>query len=203
MSSGVYAATLAIMEADDAELTSAELRRFTRREYDELVNKGYFEDEKIELLRGLLVTMSPEGDEHYSITSLIANVITRALPERFGIATNAPFCATDDSEPEPDICVFDRTRFPRTKPTESLLIVEVAYSSIRRDRNVKLPIYAEANVPEYWIILVATQTVEVYTEPRNGTYTKMEKILPDGVLRPRIDPTIAIEMRSLPWPEPS
>jgi len=191
------------MEADDAELKSTELRRFTRREYDELVNKGYFEDEKIELLRGLLVTMSPQGSEHYMITTRIANAITRALPPRFGIAAHSPFCATDDSEPEPDICVFDTTKFPRTKPTEALLIVEVAYSSIRRDRNIKLPIYAEANVPEYWIILVATQTVEVYTEPRNGTYTKMEKILPDGVLRPTIDPTIAIEMRSLPWPEPS
>jgi len=199
----VHAGTLAIMETDDAELTSAELRRFTRREYDALIDAGYFEDEKIELLRGLLVTMRPQGDEHYSITTLIANQLTRALPDRVGIATHSPFCATDDSEPEPDICVFDRTRFPRTKPTESLLIVEVAYSSVRRDRNIKLPIYAEAGVPEYWVILIANQSVEVYTEPRNGTYTKMERILSDGVLRPTLDPTIQIDMRSLPWPEAS
>jgi Uma2 family endonuclease len=191
------------MESDDATLTSAELRRFTCREYDALVDAGYFEDEKIELLRGLLVTMSPQGDEHSLITTRIANTITRALPPRFGIAVHSPFCATDDSEPEPDICVFDATKFLRTKPTEALLIVEVAHSSLRRDRNIKLPIYAEAGVPEYWIILVATQIVEIYTEPRNGTYTKMERILSDGVLRPRIDPTIAIEMRSLPWPEAS
>jgi Uma2 family endonuclease len=189
------------MDAGDERLP---LRRFTRREYDDLIDRGFFEeDEHIELLRGLLVTMSPHGHEHYSITCLVGNVLTRALPPRFGVAMHSPFCATEDSEPEPDVCVFDCERFPRTKPTEALLLVEVSGDSLRRDRDVKLSIYAENGVPEYWIVILATQEVEVYTDPRDGGYVKMERIGLDGVLRPAFDPTIEIPLRTLPWPDAS
>lgn len=197
----MYGATLETMDPSNDGLP---LRRFTRREYDDLIDRGFFdEDEKVELLRGLLVTMSPQGHEHYSITTLVGNVLTRALPERFGIAMHSPFCATDDSEPEPDITVFDRDRFPRTKPTEALLLVEVAGDSVRRDRGVKLGIYAENGVPEYWIVLVEKYQVEVYTDPRDGSYSKMQRLALDEVLRPQFDPTIAIPLRTLPWPEAS
>ena len=196
----MYGATLEDMDAGD----KLPLRRFTRREYDDLIDRGFFEpDEKVELLRGLLVTMSPQGDEHYSITRKVGNVLTRALPERFGVAMHSPFCATDDSEPEPDICVFDCERFPRTKPTEALLLVEVSGDSLRRDRGVKLGIYAENGVPEYWIVIVGRCEVEIYTEPCDVGYAKMERIAIDGLLRPWFDPTIVIPLRTLPWPEAS
>jgi Uma2 family endonuclease len=77
------------------------LRRFTRREYDRLVEEGWFDGEPIELLHGMLVEMSPQGAGHFGISVKIANVLTRALSERFGVATHSPFAATDDSEPSP------------------------------------------------------------------------------------------------------
>jgi Uma2 family endonuclease len=182
--------------------STSELRRFTRREYDALVAQGFFEGEPIELLHGLLLTMSPQGDDHFSISVVVANVLTRALPERFGIATHSPFAASDDSEPEPDVYVFDRQAFARQIPDRALLVVEVSRSSLRRDRHLKLPIYARNGVPEYWIVNLVDREVEVHSEPDGDSYKKIELITMSGALHPKFDPTIEIAMSSLPWADP-
>lgn len=193
----VYGATLENMEAEPDVPESRELRRFTRREYDEMVDKGFFEDERIELLEGFLVTMSPQSHEHFSTSMLIQNKLVRALPETYGVANHSPFCATDDSEPEPDICVFDLRRFPRTKPTEALLIVEVSGDSLRRDGGVKRRIYAKNGVPEYWIVDLVRGVVEVYREPRRNAYDAHSIIEADGILRPQFAPEIEIPVSGL------
>jgi Uma2 family endonuclease len=179
------------------------LRRFTRREYDELVAQGFFEGEPIELLQGLVLTMSPQGVDHFSISVVLANVLTRALPERFGIATHSPFAASDDSEPEPDVYVFDREAFDRRLPDRALLVVEISRTSLKRDRSVKLPIYATNGVPEYWIVNLVDREVEVHSQPNGDAYERMELVTMSGVLRPQFDPTIEIAMSSLPWAEPT
>ena len=181
------------------ESETIEQRRFTRREYDELVRQGWFEDEPIELLRGMLVKMSPQGVDHFSISVVLAN--DACPPERFAIATHSPFAASDDSEPEPDVYVFDREAFDRQLPDRALLVVEVSRTSLRRDRSVKLPIYAKNGVPEYWIVNLVDQEVEIHTRPNGDTYERMELVTMSGALRPQFDPTIA--MSSLPWAEPT
>lgn len=190
----------ASLETMDPCLEGESFRRFTQREYRDLVNQGWFEDEPIELLRGMLVTMTPQGRDHWPVSSVLMHVLARALPiDRYGIAAHSGFAATPDSEPEPDVQVFDRTKYPRSIPSEALLIIEVSRSSLRRDRNIKRPIYAENGVPEYWIVVLADREVEVYTQPVGGTYTQMTRVTIDGTLRPQFDPTIEIAMTSLPW----
>lgn len=191
----------ATLEDMDPEIFLGErLRPISRREYDELVELGWFEDEPIELLRGMLVEMTPQGNDHSDIGAWIAHRFMAVLSiYEWDVRTHSPYAATDDSEPEPDVQVSRKPKPRGSHPTSALLVVEVSRSSLRKDRKLKLPIYAENGVPEYWIVDLVKRAVEVYTEPVNGTYAHVEHVDMTGTLRPRFDPSIAIAMAELPW----
>ncbi len=184
----------------DPDLQSERLRPLLRREYDRLVDLGCFEDEKIELLRGVLVEMSPQGITHGDLSEWLAQWFSATLPmTEYRVRSQLPFAATDDSEPEPDLLVTKRVADRRGHPTAALLVVEVSHSSLRKDRTVKLGIYAEAGVPEYWIIDVERERVEVYTEPSGREYRRCEFVERTGVLRPAQLPGIELAVADLPW----
>jgi len=84
----------------DPELLEPEaLRKLTRREYDKLVELGFFEDERVELLCGMLVTMSPQGGPHATISNWFAQELTLRLGRDFDVRAHSPYAASDDSEP--------------------------------------------------------------------------------------------------------
>ncbi|MBA3452282.1 MAG: Uma2 family endonuclease [Deltaproteobacteria bacterium] len=175
-------------------------RPLSRREYDELVNLGVFENEKIELLRGMLVTMSPQGSPHARMIVWLTRRLIKALDDSWEVRPGLPYAASDDSEPEPDllVTVADPTR--PDHPSTALLLIEVSNSSLRKDRKIKLPIYAEAGVPEYWIIDVSAAgevSVAVYTEPTKDGYAKLVTLRDGDVLRPLHVP-IEIAVSDLP-----
>jgi Uma2 family endonuclease len=105
--------------------------------------------------------------------------------------------------PEPDLLVFDAIAGRRGIPAEALLAVEVTMASLRSHRTAKLPLYATAGIPEYWIVVAPDREVEIYTEPRTGTYMHMVRLGIEGVLRPLFAPSIEIALRSLPWADAS
>ena len=187
----------------DPELESERLRPLMRREYDALVERGYLVDDRIELLRGMLVEMSPQGPAHASITEWLHAHFVRGLPpHQFRIRSHSPYAATDDSEPEPDVLVARGVAADYEHPTAALLLVEVALESLRKDRKLKLGIYAEAGVPEYWIIDVEGQRVEVYTQPAGLQYQKVETFDRHATLRPTALPAIDVPLAELPWGAP-
>ena len=155
---------------DPAMLAPEKLRPLLRREYEQLVELGVFEDERIELLRGQLVTMSPQGPPHATVTARLAQHLIRALDDSFDVRSHSPFAATDDSEPEPDVSVSRRQR--------------------RRA-------YAENDTPEYWVFDLRTKTVFVHTRPANGTYTLVEKRGRGDVLRPTRLPGLALSVSKM------
>lgn len=184
---------------DLEDLKPAGLRPLWRREYDQLVELGVFEDEKLELLRGQLVTMSPEGWQHTEIGQWLLRRLIRALDPAFEVRHAAPFAASDDSEPEPDLFVGKPQPGRRAHPSEALLLIEVSASSIRKDRTIKRALYAEIGVPEYWIIDITrgAPVVEVYTQPTSTGYAKVTMHRDGDVLRPRHVP-IEIAVADLP-----
>jgi len=151
------------------------LRRFSRAEYDRLVELGLFQDEKLELLHGILVPMSPQGVSHTSAVQQLLRLL-RPLEDRAVIRIQMPFVAVDESEPEPDVAVVPIDRYRTHHPSQASLIVEVADSSQQKDRRIKGPLYAACGVPEYWLVLVEKGLVEVYREPAEGRYQRMESI---------------------------
>ena len=149
------------------------LRRMKRSEYDRLVQLGVFEGERAELLWGVIVTMGPIGAEHNWTVQELQRLLTLALDEGWRVRGQSSFAASDDSEPEPDISVlrFD-AKLRHEHPQTASLVVEVAWSSLRRDR-AKAALYAAAGVPEYWIVDLDKRAVEVYTDPSGDRYRTM------------------------------
>lgn len=183
---------------DPPFIESQPLRLLSRREYDRLVDHGWFVDESIELLRGVLVTMSPQGRAHASAIEFFNEQLVLQLAGSHGVRPQLPFAADDWSEPEPDLAVVRKDPILRDHPSEALLVVEIADSSLAIDRGLKRTIYAEVGIPEYWIVDVNGRTVEVHTRPDGGYYSRVQ-ILRDGdVLRPTLLPEVAIWVAEIP-----
>jgi Uma2 family endonuclease len=183
---------------DPPFVESQPLRLLSRREYDRLVDLGWFLDEPIELLRGVLVTMSPQGRAHASAIAFFNEQLVLQLAGRLAVRPQLPFAADDWSEPEPDLAVVRKDPGLRGHPSEALLVVEVADSSLVIDRGLKRTIYAEVEVPEYWIVDVNGRTIEVHTRPGGGYYSTVH-ILRDGdVLRPTLLPGVTIPVADIP-----
>ncbi len=187
---------------DPKLLAPERVRPLSRREYDQLVDLGAFENERIELLRGMLVTMSPQGGPHAGLTAWFARRLIRALDDTFDVRSHSPFVATDDSEPEPDVSV-SASRSIKEHPSSALLLIEVSQSSLRIDRVVKMSIYAEAGVPEYWVVDVDASEVEVFTQPGPDGYRCRERFGRGHTLQPAKLPGIALAVADIPWPGPS
>jgi Uma2 family endonuclease len=169
---------------DPALLAPERVRGLRRDEYEKLVELGVFEDERVELLRGVLVEMSPQGDTHSRVAAWIAQRFGAKLSfARFDVRSHSPYAASDDSMPEPDVSVSRRV--PRLgHPDRALLLVEVSGSSLIKDRGIKTEIYADAGVPEYWIVNVQTRQVEVLTHPTHSGYQRSSVREMGDVLRP-------------------
>jgi Uma2 family endonuclease len=150
-------------------------RPITRREYDRLVADGFFdEDERVELLYGVLVRMTPQKPPHASLVQRITRALAPLLLPRAEVRIQLPFAASDDSEPEPDVAVVPLGDYRDEHPTKAFLIIEVAHTSHRKDREVKGRLYAESGVPEYWLVDVPGCAVEVYSQPAGGCYERCE-----------------------------
>ncbi len=163
------------------------IRGLTRAEYDQLIELGAFDGEKIELLRGQLVTVSPIGSRHTRLTVWMNRYLIEHLDHSFEVHPGLSFAASRDSEPEPDMMVVRKDPARVHHPEQALLLMEFSDSSIRKDQKLKLSIYAEAGVPEYWIFDLSREgelVVEVYREPADGRYATATKHHDGEVLRP-------------------
>ena len=154
----------------------APIRPLRRIEYEKLVESGTFRGEKIELLYGALVPMSPIGPPHASSVQRLDALMHARLGSRIAIRIQLPFAARDLSEPEPDVALVPPGDYDEAHPAEASLIVEIAGSSLSQDRGTKARLYAECAVPEYWIVNLATRELEVHTEPSNGKYAAVSTL---------------------------
>ena len=156
--------------------SAAEVIRPLRRvEYDQLVALGAFQDERIELLEGELVAMSPIGAPHSSAVQKLNRLLVLAFDGRAVVRCQLPFAALELSEPEPDFVVVPSADYDTDHPSEAFLIVEVSESSLAMDRGKKLRLYASCGVPEYWVVNLPERCIEVYTQPSPGAYAKLER----------------------------
>ena len=141
-------------------------RRFTREEYYRLAEIGFFQGERVELIEGEIVKMSPISPLHGEVLTLLAERLWQLFGEGYRVRVQLPL-SLGDSEPEPDIAVVPGKAgdYVHAHPTTALLVVEVAQTSLEYDREVKAPLYARAGIPEYWIVNLDGQCIEVYRDP--------------------------------------
>lgn len=164
--------------------------RLSRDRYHQMIESGIFgEDERIELIEGGLVTISPIGAEHSGIVDQLSEILVDQLARRAVVKVQGPIQLDDHSEPEPDVVLSKPRRdyYKRSlpQPADVLLVIEVADSSLAYDRTVKMPLYAQAGITEAWIINLIDRWIEVYRDPSPAGYTTMLKILPGRAIAPQ------------------
>ena len=158
---------------DPTELGGRDIRRFTRREFERMVEVGIIdEDDRIELLHGWVVRMSPIHPPHSRAVNVLTMMLVPALLGRAMVSVQCPFAAGPYSLPQPDLAVVPLSAADdeRHHPHQASLVIEVADSSLPKDRRIKAPLYARAGIPEYWIVNVRKRNVEVHRAPRRTGY---------------------------------
>ena len=148
---------------------------FTVEEFERMGEAGIFsEDTRLELLEGEIVEMSPIGSRHAACVKFLSRFLNRALGEVALISTQDPIQLDDFTEPQPDVALLrlrdDFYRRAHPKPSDVLLVVEVADTTVDYDRLVKLPLYAKAGIPEVWIINLPAEEIETYADPAGDAY---------------------------------
>jgi len=183
------------------------LGRWTRREYERLIDHGFLdEDDPIELLDGLLLVKEPQRSPHRTAVLLVARALERAFGEGWFVQTQSPIILDDRSEPEPDVCVVRGS--PRdyvdAHPRHPALIVEVAQSGLRIARGRKARGYARARITDYWIVNLADRVLEVHREPaRPGParprwgYASIDTLAADATVTPLAAPSATIRVADL------
>jgi Uma2 family endonuclease len=169
------------------------LRPLRRGEYDRLVELGVFGSERVELLYGMLVSMSPQGAPHAYVVRELTRRLTLMLGDRALVQAQSPLALSEESEPEPDVAVVPWGDYRQEHPHTALLVVEVAESSLRDDRLIKGRLYAEAAIPEYWIIDVRRVVLERHTRPSGSGYLERSEHGPGETLTLVALPEVSIE----------
>jgi Uma2 family endonuclease len=145
-----------------------QLRRWKRVEYERLVEKGVFTPgERVELIDGLLLVAEPQSSSHFTAVRLAERALVHAFGEGWDVRAQGPIALDDTSEPEPDVAVVrgELRDFVEAHPADPVLVVEVALTSLRFDREHKSSLYARAGRPEYWIVNLVDRVLEVRREP--------------------------------------
>ncbi len=171
-------------------------RRFTVDEYCAMADAGILgEEERIELLDGEIVVMPPIGAPHEDGTTRLSSDLITRLQGRAWVRVQNSVRINDYGLPEPDIAIVRlRDDYHRQRPTPAdvLLVTEVSDSSLEYERDVKLPRYAAAGIPEVWIANVPARQVEAFHDPVDGVYQSSRIVPDDGKLSPRAFPDVAL-----------
>jgi Uma2 family endonuclease len=185
----------------ETESLSQKRRRFTVAEYHRMIDAGILgEDEHVELLEGEILEMSPQEKPHARALSKLNGRFGRFLTSAHAIRIQLPLTLAD-SEPEPDLAIVreDDEAAASRHPSTALLVVEIANTSVRYDLNVKARLYAQASIPEYWLIVVPKHAVEVLRDPdaKGGGYRSRTTLTTSETLSPVAFPGLVIPVGSL------
>jgi Uma2 family endonuclease len=141
---------------------------WTRAEYDRLIEVGVFRpDDAVELLGGELIVSEPQSSAHYTAIGLVEDALRAAFGPSWLVRSQGPIALDMESEPEPDVAVVAGSRrdYGRSHPARPVLIVEIAESSLRVDREYKGSLYARSGLLDYWVLNLINRVLEVYREP--------------------------------------
>lgn len=132
------------------------------------------EDDRVELIEGELFDMAPIGSRHASVVAQLSKLLTLGVGDRALVFVQNPLRIPQHNEPLPDLMLLkpraDRYRDALPGPADVLLVVEVADTTVQRDRELKLPLYARHAIPEAWLVDVNRPSVSVFREPHEGAY---------------------------------
>lgn len=179
-------------------------RLFTNAEYHAMGDAGILApDERVQLIAGEIVVMSPMGSRHAAGVGLTTDAFytSRQLEGRALIRAQLPLVIPDFSEPEPDFMLLvrrdDQYALAHPRPEDVLLLVEVADSTLAYDRRVKLPLYAAAGVPESWLMNLQDDGIEAHADPSPDGYRTVRRYRAGDVISPIAFPDLSFSVSQL------
>jgi Uma2 family endonuclease len=179
-------------------------RRWTRDEYYRLGELGFFQGQRVELIDGEIMVLSPQNWPHTSTVARVDQALQRVLGTGFWVRTQFPL-NLGTSDPEPDVSVvIGRLEDYSDHPTTALLIVEVSESNLTYDRTRKTSLYARAGIADYWTVNLVDKQVEVYRDPRPDPsqpyghgYASVTILVPPAVVNPLAAPQASLAIADL------
>lgn len=156
-------------------------RQFTVREYHQMTEAGILrEDDRLELIKGEIIRMSPIGPRHAAYAKRLNQLFSRKLGDRVLIGVQDPVQLDNISEPQPDVTLlepredFYATAHPR--PEDIFLLVEIADTTVAYDRDVKVALYCDRGIAEVWLVDLKKQCLELYRQPSANGYLYVRKL---------------------------
>lgn len=177
--------------------TAFKTKRWTIDEYHRLIETGFLANDRVELLRGEIVEMLPEGTLHAEQSQEADRYLNRLLGGVAYVRQAKPITLPDDSEPEPDIAIVEdlgreyRSHHPYSENV--FWLIEYSHSTLQRDLDEKLKIYAATGIREYWVVDIEHLILRVHREPRGENYQLVQEY-ESGVVFAEAFPEIAIEV---------
>jgi Uma2 family endonuclease len=181
---------------------SAARRLFTREEYHRMGEVGILKPtDRVELIRGEIVEMAPIGRRHHAFVDNLTQLLVVRLAGRGIVSVQNPVVLADDTEPQPDLAVYRRRPVPykerEAHAEDVLLLIEVAESSLAYDRSTKLRLYAEAGIPEYWVVDCVAESIEVHRTPDRGGYRDVSRVAGAAALTLHAFPDVTLTVAEI------
>jgi len=177
-------------------------KKFTRDIYHKMAELAIFqESDRLELIKGEIIEMSPVGTRHAACVNRLNQLLGKKLPSETIISVQNPIVLTNNSEPQPDLVIlkyrqdFYANQHPH--PEDILLLIEVSDSSIDYDKNVKIPLYAENQISEVWLVNLNDNSVEIYQKPYRNYYQSIQKLSAINIISLNNFPEVEIKISEL------
>ncbi len=164
-------------------MVNTQIRQLTTAEYYGMIESGIIrEGERVELILGQIFTMAAKGTRHTVTTTKLLKTLLTLVGDGAIVRCQDPITLPNNSEPEPDI-VIARLRSDdyinsHPSPADIILVIEVAESTIKFDRDTKAPLYAATGINEYWIVNLIDNRLEIYRQPEGNIYTSVQIVMP-------------------------
>lgn len=176
------------------------IAKWTVDEYQRMIAAGILDDRRVELLKGEIVEMPPEGEPHAYFSSVAGTYLVRLLGDRAMIRPSKPITLPNDSEPEPDIAIVQplgREYLEHHPYPENILwLIEYSDSSLDKDLEIKTKVYAEVNICEYWVVNLKTRQLIVFRDPQDGEYAS-KSTLTGGIIYPLAFPDVPVSVDAI------
>ncbi len=172
-------------------------RLFTIEEYHRMAEVGILhEDDRVELIEGKIIQMAAIGSRHAACAKHLIKLLVREGGDSGVVGAQDPVLLPDKSEPEPDVTILrpreDFYAESHPAPEDVMLLIEVSDTSPEYDRDVKVPLYARAGIPEVWVVDLTGEEILAYSRPEGGAYAETSRVGRGGSLAPRTVPGLML-----------
>ena len=183
-------------------MVSTQIRPLTIDDYHRMLESGILnEGDRVELISGQIFNMSPKGTRHTVCTREIFKRLLNLIGNLADVQSQDPITLPNHSEPEPDIVIArlraDNYVNSHPTPTDIILVIEVADSTLNFDRNTKASLYAAAEISEYWIVNLVDDRLEIYRQPESSIYTSTQIIIPPRSINLPHFPAVNLDLATI------